>query len=133
MVPDYLDRLLSERPAWHEDALCVQVGGDVFFPEPDSGGSVRQVKALCFGCDVRAQCLQFALEHDERHGIWGGLSELERRRLKGPPVPRPRVDPVLMARAVAMVTAGIPITQVARETGVSRSTIASACRRQAAA
>jgi hypothetical protein len=37
---------------------------------------------VCLSCDVRAECLEYALAHDERFGIWGGLSERERRRLK---------------------------------------------------
>jgi WhiB family redox-sensing transcriptional regulator len=65
---------------WTKRALCAEVGGDEFYPE--KGGSVREAKAVCRGCEVRAECLAYALEHDERFGIWGGLSEPERRRLK---------------------------------------------------
>jgi len=60
--------------------LCAQTDPEVFFPE--KGGSVREAKAVCAGCPVRAQCLEHALAHDERFGVWGGLSERERRRLK---------------------------------------------------
>ena len=49
---------------------------------PEKGGSTREAKKVCRGCEVRAECLEYALEHDERFGIWGGLSERERRRLK---------------------------------------------------
>lgn len=65
--------------AWMDDALCAQVDPDAFFPE--KGGSNRAAKALCASCEVRAQCLAFALAHDERYGIWGGKSERERRRM----------------------------------------------------
>ena len=51
-----------------------------FFPE--KGGSTREAKRVCRSCEVRAECLEFALENDERFGIWGGLSERERRRIK---------------------------------------------------
>jgi WhiB family redox-sensing transcriptional regulator len=51
-----------------------------FFPE--KGGSTREAKKVCLTCDVRSECLEYALEHDERFGIWGGLSERERRKLK---------------------------------------------------
>jgi hypothetical protein len=51
-----------------------------FFPE--KGGSTREAKRVCLSCDVRSECLEYALAHDERFGIWGGLSERERRRLK---------------------------------------------------
>jgi WhiB family redox-sensing transcriptional regulator len=37
---------------------------------------------VCVGCDVRAECLEYAMANDERFGIWGGLSERERRRLR---------------------------------------------------
>ena len=53
---------------------------EAFFPE--KGGSTREAKRVCSVCEVRAECLDFALTNDERFGIWGGLSERERRRLK---------------------------------------------------
>lgn len=71
------------RPArWQDDALCAEVGTDIFFPE--KGESNRQAKAVCAGCPVRPECLAYALEHSAtvgRFGVWGGLSERERRRL----------------------------------------------------
>ncbi len=66
--------------AWQDNALCAQTDPEAFFPE--KGGSTREAKKVCRTCDVRAECLEYALEHDERFGIWGGLSERERRRLK---------------------------------------------------
>ena len=65
---------------WQERALCAQTDPEAFFPE--KGGSTREAKKVCLGCDVRGECLEYALAHDERFGIWGGLSERERRRLK---------------------------------------------------
>ncbi len=65
---------------WQERALCAQTDPEAFFPE--KGGSTREAKKICESCPVRAECLSYALEHDERFGIWGGLSERERRRLK---------------------------------------------------
>ena len=66
--------------SWQERALCAQTDPEAFFPE--KGGSTREAKKVCVSCDVRAECLEYALENDERFGIWGGLSERERRRLK---------------------------------------------------
>ena len=66
--------------AWQEEALCAQTDPEAFFPE--KGGSTREAKRICVGCDVKAECLEYALSSDERFGIWGGLSERERRRLK---------------------------------------------------
>jgi WhiB family redox-sensing transcriptional regulator len=65
---------------WQERALCAQTDPEAFFPE--KGGSTREAKRICAGCEVRSECLEYALAHDERFGIWGGLSERERRRLK---------------------------------------------------
>ena len=66
--------------AWQVDALCAQTDPEAFFPE--KGGSTRDAKRICAGCDVRGECLDYALQNDERFGIWGGLSERERRKLK---------------------------------------------------
>ncbi len=65
---------------WQERALCSQTDPEAFFPE--KGGSTREAKKICTGCEVRAECLEYALAHDERFGIWGGLSERERRKLR---------------------------------------------------
>lgn len=66
--------------AWQTDALCSQTDPEAFFPE--KGGSTRDAKRICTSCEVRQQCLEYALANDERFGIWGGLSERERRKLK---------------------------------------------------
>ncbi|MGI6879157.1 WhiB family transcriptional regulator [Microbacterium sp. gxy059] len=66
--------------SWQSEALCAQTDPEAFFPE--KGGSTRDAKRICASCDVRAECLEYALQNDERFGIWGGLSERERRRIK---------------------------------------------------
>ena len=66
--------------SWKERSLCAQTDPEAFFPE--KGGSTREAKKVCVGCEVRAECLEYALAHDERFGIWGGLSERERRKFK---------------------------------------------------
>ena len=65
---------------WQRDALCAQTDPEAFFPE--QRGSTRDAKRICQACDARAECLDYALQNDERFGIWGGLSERERRKLK---------------------------------------------------
>jgi WhiB family redox-sensing transcriptional regulator len=65
---------------WQERALCAQTDPEAFFPE--KGGSTREAKKVCTTCEVRGDCLEYALNNDERFGIWGGLSERERRKLK---------------------------------------------------
>lgn len=66
--------------AWQSDSLCAQTDPEAFFPE--KGGSTRDAKKICAACEVKAQCLDYALANDERFGIWGGLSERERRKLR---------------------------------------------------
>ena len=70
----------TEDLGWQERALCAQTDPEAFFPE--KGGSTREAKRICQGCEVRDACLDYALAHDERFGIWGGMSERERRKLK---------------------------------------------------
>ncbi|WP_081684073.1 WhiB family transcriptional regulator [Granulicoccus phenolivorans] len=71
--------------AWQEQALCAQTipaaaQPEVFFPEP--GGSGVLAKKICARCAVRVACLDYALETNVRHGIWGGLAEAERTRIR---------------------------------------------------
>ena len=80
-VPGVRRAVEEDNPlAWQADALCAQTDPEAFFPE--KGGSTREAKRICTRCEVRAECLEYALGNDERFGIWGGLSERERRRLK---------------------------------------------------
>lgn len=69
-----------EAASWKDRALCAQTDPEAFFP--DKGGSTREAKKVCLSCEVRLECLEAALENDERFGIWGGMSERERRKLK---------------------------------------------------
>lgn len=64
---------------WRDDAMCAQTDPEAFFPE--KGGSTREAKAVCARCTVAAECLDYALANGERFGIFGGLSERERRSL----------------------------------------------------
>jgi WhiB family redox-sensing transcriptional regulator len=83
VVPDHAsdyDEPAIDDEQWQERALCAQTDPEAFFPE--KGGSTREAKRICLGCEVKDACLDYALAKDERFGIWGGLSERERRRLK---------------------------------------------------
>jgi WhiB family redox-sensing transcriptional regulator len=66
--------------AWADRGLCAEVDAELWFPE--KGGSSRQAKMICRACPVRIECLNFALDRNERFGIYGGLTERERRDLK---------------------------------------------------
>lgn len=81
LVPNDFDDLFEAvEEQWQDRALCAQTDPEAFFPE--KGGSTREAKRICQGCEVKSECLEYALHNDERFGIWGGLSERERRRLK---------------------------------------------------
>ncbi len=70
----------DEEEAWQERALCAQIDTDMFFPE--QGESTQLARRVCSLCDVRADCLDYALNNNEHFGIWGGLSARERRNLR---------------------------------------------------
>ncbi|MDM4722779.1 WhiB family transcriptional regulator [Micromonospora sp. WMMA1363] len=72
--------LLAAAEEWQERAQCPQTDPEAFYP--DKGGSPDVAKRVCRRCEVRTECLEYALDNDERYGIWGGLSERERRKLK---------------------------------------------------
>lgn len=72
--------LTDEDNGWQLAANCLNVDPDLFFPE--RGASTKEAKAVCQGCDVRKDCLEYALANGEKFGIWGGLSERERRRIR---------------------------------------------------
>jgi len=66
--------------SWQDEANCKGANADLFFPE--RGASTRSAKAICRECEVRADCLEFAIVTGEKFGIWGGMSERERRRVR---------------------------------------------------
>ena len=70
----------NDDPRWRIDASCSGVDPDLFFPE--RGGSTKEAKEVCMACPVRKACLSFAIEYSEKQGVWGGMSERERRRLR---------------------------------------------------
>lgn len=70
----------GDQPSWQDLANCLGVDPDLFFPE--RGASTREAKEVCRGCVVREDCLEYALANGEKFGIWGGMSERERRRIR---------------------------------------------------
>jgi WhiB family redox-sensing transcriptional regulator len=76
---------------WLDDALCREVGPDLFHSETQGDTAVvRSARRVCRACPVAAECLQFALDNNEEFGVWGGTSPRERRRIKrGLPPTRP--------------------------------------------
>lgn len=70
--------VIRATPEWQERASCPQTDPEAFFPE--KGGSTREAKRICSRCEVKAECEEYALTSNQRFGIWGGLSERERRK-----------------------------------------------------
>lgn len=70
----------DEDGSWQDNANCLGVDPDLFFPE--RGASTREAKEVCRACIVRVECLEYALANGEKFGIWGGMSERERRRIR---------------------------------------------------
>ncbi|MGA9078366.1 MAG: WhiB family transcriptional regulator [Acidimicrobiales bacterium] len=76
-----IQALINQGPrAWQARANCMGVDPELFFPE--RGSSTREAKEVCRGCVVRVECLEFAIANSEKFGIWGGMSERERRRVR---------------------------------------------------
>ena len=83
MSPDARVLMLEEllrRPLWMRDSACQEHPEVNWFPE--RGEDTRPAKAVCAGCLVRQECLDLALEQSDKFGIWGGMSERERRRIR---------------------------------------------------
>jgi WhiB family redox-sensing transcriptional regulator len=75
----------TTRTDWRARSACLQVNPELFFPIGSTGPAVRQVdqaKLVCQRCEVRRACLEWALEEKQDHGVWGGLTEDERRSLR---------------------------------------------------
>jgi WhiB family redox-sensing transcriptional regulator len=71
--------------AWMAEAVCREVDPEVFFPVGSTGPAAQQIaeaKFVCHQCPVRAECLSWALATGQDSGVWGGMSEDERRALK---------------------------------------------------
>jgi WhiB family redox-sensing transcriptional regulator len=77
---DLIEALATEPLGWKDYANCLGANEDLFFP--DRGASTRVAKQICAACQVRIDCLEYAVTQGEKFGIWGGLSERERRKIR---------------------------------------------------
>ncbi len=68
-------------PDWMSDALCAQTDPEAFFPERGHA-TARAAKRICAACPVITACRQYAVANNLQHGVWGGTTERERRRLR---------------------------------------------------
>ena len=81
MFKDFRDAVTGGHDlSWQDGANCKGANADLFFPE--RGASTRTAKSICRECVVRADCLEFAISTGEKFGIWGGMSERERRKVR---------------------------------------------------
>lgn len=72
--------IIQQGLTWQSKARCNEVDPEIFFPE--RGGSSKAARNVCNECEVRLECLRYALANREQFGIWGGTSERERRKLR---------------------------------------------------
>jgi WhiB family transcriptional regulator, redox-sensing transcriptional regulator len=68
-------------PDW-DGALCAEVDPGIFFPGDSDSGSSKKAKSICMECSIRIKCLDFAVENNIDHGVWGGMSAVDRRRIR---------------------------------------------------
>lgn len=81
--PETIESFL-ERPSWQKDAACRELDIHLFFPEKSGSypnAVAAQVKAICAGCPVRVQCLEYSLQRHE-YGFWAGTSEKARKAMR---------------------------------------------------
>lgn len=112
------------RRRWEDDALCQQVDTEVFFPER-GGGTTHAAKQVCKLCDVQPECLEHALAADEEYGVWGGMSERQRRKINHPGATpaTPHLTPGQVAEMCAAYQAGATAWRLADAYGVAHTTV----------
>lgn len=121
--------ILPKPQPWMASALCAQVDPDAWYPE--KGGSIREAKRICGLCPVKAECLEYALDLDDRFGVYGGLSERERRRIRGPKPFSASDDEAIRLAGLGETTAAIALAVGVTERTVLRI-LARAEKREAA-
>ncbi len=124
---ELVDGIGLGRPTWHADGACrrPEHSGVNFFPQ--RGEDARPAKAVCAACPVRTDCLDQALSTGEKHGIWGGLSERERRRIRGQRHREGQPASTIAGRrrrVVELRADGLSHREIAEQLAVSSSTVA---------
>ena len=72
---------MTRELAWRDMGACKGLEPEVFYPDPDNEAEADVAKEVCSHCIVKGTCLEFALAHREKEGVWGGATERERRRI----------------------------------------------------
>jgi WhiB family redox-sensing transcriptional regulator len=124
MSPPNLKGIVAS-PKWMADAECKQSDPELFYP--DTGHSSRDGRAVCARCPVRAECLAYAIEHHERYGVWGGMSERQRRHMRetgGRSVNRTGTDARQgRTEVVRKLAATLSDSEIAKQLGCPRRTV----------
>ena len=112
---------------WHDEALCRGLGPDLFFFERgDNYATMKESKAICAVCPVKARCLEYAMANNIIHGIWGGTTAVERRALSQRRNDRLTDTKIAIARTVRGYKRGnhpSPVATTASQYGVSKATV----------
>jgi len=115
---------LATGTTWRDDALCAQTDPEIFFPE--KGGSTRDAKKVCGSCEVRRQCLEYALTYCVT-GIWGGTSDRERMQMRNAKPGQPTLynahREVRNATIHRLTKAGMTTAEVAEHAGCDERTV----------
>jgi WhiB family redox-sensing transcriptional regulator len=111
--------LLRAGESWRELAACRGTDLDVFFP--DRGESAEPARQVCAPCPVREQCLDYAISNRITGGIWGGMSERERRALRSGWLRSARCD--RDQAVLAAVADGYTTAAIGRSFGLSRTSV----------
>lgn len=74
--------LKLRREAWMEQALCAQVDPELFYADKGDWALTIRAKLVCQRCPVTIQCLQYAIDNSEMHGVWGGKTPQQRKELR---------------------------------------------------
>lgn len=77
----YSENNVTPEP-WMADGACTTVDPDLFFPAHGDKPAALRAVAICEGCDVRAQCLAYAIRTKQRFGVWGGMGRKQREQLR---------------------------------------------------
>jgi WhiB family redox-sensing transcriptional regulator len=117
---DFLDAL-QRRPVWQDEGICAQTDPEAFYPE--KGGNTRPAKQICASCPVKVECLEWAVENREGFGVWGGLSERERRPLLEKRHRRVQDNPAVVAQVLELSASGLSKLKIVAKTGVSYWTV----------
>lgn len=124
--------LLTRDYDWRDESSCSTVDPELFFPSGPGGLSAmqeRNAKTVCGNCPVRRECLEYALESGQHVGVWGGLSEAERRGLSKVRVSTMTLCMDRQAWIEEQLAAEVPQKQIAEELGVDRGVLSRAIQR----